>query len=377
LEAATEVAVSESTSAAKVEQTRNRERGAKRAGRLVARSYTPSERAAALERASCVGPAKASRELGISRFSLREWGRRQRQYVQGERKESPVEESDALPKDARDRRILDEWRAHPGLGPSQVRNQLRRAGFKVSVHTVRVVLEAHGYVAPKVRRSDVHDRRYEAVRPNQLWHLDFLLRHINKQAVYTLVIVDDYARFIVGHWLDDAERAEGVVQAFEQAVARHGRPESVMSDGGSAFWSWRGVSRFTRVLEEYGIDHLVAKVPQTNGKLEVLNANLHKELFNVERFFDVAETRRRLEAWIDFYNLRRTHHALGGILVPADRYFGRADRVLAEIEAGRSSEDVGAPLPVAARLLDLLRVTSQRGEVEVHLMGRRVWPAGD
>ena len=39
----------------------------------------------------------------------------------------------------------------------------------------------------------------------------------------------------------------------------------------------------------------------------------------------------------------RTHHALGGLLVPADRYFGRADEVLARIEAGalREGDELG------------------------------------
>jgi len=40
-----------------------------------------------------------------------------------------------------------------------------------------------------------------------------------------------------------------------------------------------------------------------NGKSEILNANLGKELFNQERFFDLGEAQRRLSAWVDFYNV--------------------------------------------------------------------------
>jgi hypothetical protein len=64
---------------------------------------------------------------------------------------------------------LKEWRKHPGLGPSQVRNQLRRGGFKVSTRTVHMLMSEHGYVAPKVKEVETHDYRYEAVRPNQLY----------------------------------------------------------------------------------------------------------------------------------------------------------------------------------------------------------------
>ena len=92
------------------------------------------------------------------------------------------------------------------------------------------------------------------------------------------------------------------------------------------------------------MDQLIAKKPQSNGKLENLNANIQKELFNVEKFFDLGEAQHRLRAWVSFYNFRRTHHALGGLLVPADRFFGRSDDVLAQLEAGQGVDD-GATAP--------------------------------
>lgn len=340
----------------------------------VARIYTPSERARAIELADEVGVTAAARELGMTRFSIYDWQRRLDLFNSGKIESSPLEGSDEDVEAKRDAEILDIWKTHPGLGPSQIRNQLRRSGMKISVHRVRRVMEANGYVPPKVKRTNVHNRRYEAVRPNHLLHLDFLHQYINKLNVYVLLILDDYSRFIVGAQLWEGEHADIVLETFEEATQRHGRPEMVMSDGGSAFWSWRGVSRFTRLLDEMKIEQLIAKVPQVNGKLEVLNGNLKKELFTVERFFDLEQTRQRFERWVDFYNYRRTHHALGGLLVPADRYFGRSKRVLAEIEAGRRPDGVAEALPVDARHLDLLRVTSHRGLPEVHLMGCRIWP---
>jgi len=342
------------------------------ATKKVAKVYTPSLRAAALEYAATEGVTAAARKFGISRFSLHEWRRRADLHAQGKAPSSPIIGSDENQADARDLRILAEWKAHPGLGPSQVRNQLRRAGFKVSVHTVRCVLELNGYVTPKTRRDPVHDQRYEAVRPNHLWHLDFLHRHIHKQKVYVLLIVDDFSRFIVGGALWDGERTAAVQETFLAAVNRHGRPEKAMSDGGSAFYAWKGIGEFTRLLDELEIDQLIATTPQVNGKVEVLNANIAKELFNQETFFDLGEAARRLTAWIAFYNFRRTHHALGGLLVPADRFFGRADEVLAHIEAGRSPDGIGEPIPPGERHLDLFRVTSHRGQVELHLLGHRI-----
>ena len=347
-------------------------------GPHVAKIYTPSQRAQILEYACEHGPTAASTKFGASRFSIRDWARKTAAAAAGGTAPAPTTGPDTNPADERERRVLHEWRAHPGLGPSQVRNQLRRAGYKVSVHSVRVVMEAHGYVTPTVRRTDAADNTYEATRPNALWHLDFLHRYVHKQLVYVLLLIDDYSRFIVGAALWEGERVGAVMETFEASLTRHGRPEKAMSDGGSAFYAWKGVGQFTRLLEELEIDQLIAQRPQSNGKLENLNANIQKELFNVEKFFDLGEAQRRLRAWVSFYNFRRTHHALGGLLVPADRYFGRADEVLAQLEAGHGVDAgnlTGEPAPVGERLLDLFRVTSRAGQLEIWLMGQRLLAA--
>jgi putative transposase len=339
-------------------------------GKRVAKSYTPSQKAEAVECAHEHGVSEASKRLGISRFSIYGWLRQVEKAAAGEG-DSPTSGPD--PKDVeakRDREILDEWAKHRGLGPSQIRNQLRRVGIKVSVNTVRRVMEDAGYRPPKVKREP-HNHRYEAVRPNHLWHLDFVHRHIHRASTFTLILIDDHSRYVTGHGVDDAERADMVVRTFEEAVERHGKPEAVMSDRGSAFWAWRGISRFTSLLTEMGVDQLVAQHKEHNGKVEVFNANLHKELFDAYRFYDLAEMKRRLVGHLDWYNHGRTHHGLGGLLVPADRYYGRADEVLARIEAGVPARD-GQDVELRERCLELFRVVSKGGVPEVWLLGQRL-----
>ena len=337
----------------------------------VAKAYTPTQVAQELERVAAIGVRPAATDLGISRTTLRDWERKAAKAARGE---GPAPTSGPDPRTVearRDAAILAEWQKQQGLGPSQIRNQLRRAGTKVSVQTVRRVMEEAGYRPPKVERRD-HTGNWEAVRPNQVWHMDFVHRHIHKQPVFILALLDDFSRFVTGWALDDAERADAVIACFESAVERHGRPEAVMHDGGSAFWSWRGASRFTRVLEEYGVDQIKVDHPQTNGKIEVFNANLHKELLDRVTFPDVGELRRRLGPHFAWYNHHRTHHALGGLLVPADRYHGRVEEVMARVEAGAGVSD---PLDVATRTLELFRVVSHRGRPEVWLMGQKIFSA--
>ncbi len=335
----------------------------------VAKVYTPSQIAQALERVAAIGVRPAATELGISRNALRDWERKVAKAAKGEGT-SPTSGPDPKTiEERRDASILAEWRKQQGLGPAQIKNQLRRAGIKVSVHTVRRVMEDAGYRPPKVERRE-HNENYEAIRPGQLWHMDFLHRYIHGQNTFMLALIDDYSRFVTGWALDDAERADAVITAFEGAVRRYGKPEAVMSDGGSAFWAWKGSSRFTRILEEYGVDQLIATVPQLNGKSEVFNANIQKELFNRVQFADVADLRRHLGPHFHWYNHHRTHHALGGLLVPADRFYGRVDEVMARIEAGGGVPDA---LDLTLRTLDLFRVVSHRGKPEIWLMGRKIF----
>jgi transposase len=195
----------------------------------VAKLYTPSQKALVLEDAAKEGISTAAAKHSVSRFAIYAW---QRKVAKASVGEGPSPTAGPAPKEIeaqRDKEILDEWRRHPGLGPSQVRNQLRRKSIKVSVNTARRVMEEAGYRPPKVERKP-HDQRFEAVRPNHMWHLDFVQRNINRANTFTLIVIDDHSRYVVGHGVDEgAERADFVIAAFEEAVARHGRPEMVMS----------------------------------------------------------------------------------------------------------------------------------------------------
>jgi putative transposase len=343
------------------------------------RRYGVAEKQAILVAAQQLGVTAAATEHGVSRWSVYEWRRRQAGA------KSKVAAATALvPRSSRPHRspnqlaedryhlIAETWLANQALGPRQIRNQLRRThALRVGTSTVRRVLEEHGYVPPKIKVERRVARRYEAVRPNQQWHLDFIQFYVHKARVYLLLIEDDYSRFLVGHRLCEGERAQPVCEAVDQAIARHGRPEVMVVDGGSGFFSWRGQSQLERLCGDYGIDFVKAQKLGGNSKIEALNANVRKELLSRIEFADLTDAAARSATWVRGYNLERVHEGLGGLLVPADRYFGRGDEVLAAIERG---EPVGASASLAGRALDLFRVKSVGGKPELWLLGERIWP---
>jgi len=263
------------------------------------------------------------------------------------------------------------WRQHPGLGPSQIRNLLKRKGFRASVNTVRATMEEHGYVHPKLRRKE-HTGRYEAIRPLQLVHLDFYHFHVHRQKQCLLFVLDDYSRFITGFTLLKSEHADGAIRAFEESVARYGKPEGVMTDRGAAFHAFTGISRFERLLEELEISHFLAQEAAVNGKSEALNAAVQKELVRQLEFLDLGDALRQVAAWVRFYNYKRPHHSLGGILVPADRFHGWQDETMRRLEAGQDVE-VTDLMSTDGRALEVFKVVSVAGQPSVYLMGRKVF----
>jgi putative transposase len=207
------------------------------------------------------------------------------------------------------------------LGPAQLSNQLRREKIKISVSTVRNILEENGYTPPRAMVKSERVMRYEAARPRALVHMDFKHFYIHKQKAFLLLLQDDYSRFLCGHKLTDSENMDAVIDVFEECILRYGKMQMLMTDAGSAFYSWNGMNRFQKLIsEEYGIDHIKAGSPRSNGKVESVNKQIEKELLNVKEFSSLEDASNGISEWIEFYNFERTHMGLPKEEVPADRF---------------------------------------------------------
>ena len=355
---------------ADTEVAREKSVGRKKKQPARGKRYSPAVKKEILEYALANDVAAAAGKFGVTETTIYEWRRaaKRRGNATGTIP-SVVIEGEGSAAD-RDRRILAMWRQHPGYGPSQIRNMLKRGGFRVSVGTVRQVMEENGYLPPSLKRKE-HVGRYEADRPRELYHLDFYHFYVHKQKQCVLFIEDDYSRFIAGWAMAPTEQADPVIESFEQAVRRYGRPEGVMSDRGSAFHSWKGFSRFEALLEEYEINYYLAKEAAVNGKVEALNASFQKECVEQNEFMDLTDAARGIGRWVEHYNHRRTHHGLGGLLVPADRYYGVAEQTLKRIEQGLGAETAELTNP-DSRGLELFRVVSHGGKPRIWLMGQKI-----
>ena len=177
-------------------------------------------------------------------------------------------------------------RRFPTFGLRKVKDYLARfLGLKVSEGGVaKVIRETPDLPAPvapkrKRRRRHVIVRRFERSRPGALWQSDitsYLLRRHHRR-VFLTVSLDDHSRFIAAWSLGSQARSDLVTDCVLDGIQKYGKPEEVLTDQGPQYFSWRGKSRFQKLLMKEGIKHVVARShhPQTVG----LCADAHRPIY--------------------------------------------------------------------------------------------------
>jgi transposase InsO family protein len=273
--------------------------------------------------------------VGISRHTLYAWQRRFTEYgpagledgMRGGPRGSKLDE-------VTKRAILMMKEAHPEYGTERIAALLLRGpALAASPGAVARVLKEAGYKfaeTPTRPHGQEEPKEFERARPNQLWQTDlftFILKRQN-QRVYLVAFLDDHSRYITGFGLHASQSGALVIEVVRAAMGSYGKPDEILTDNGTQYYTWRGKSAFTRELEARGVRQIVArpKHPKTLGKIERFWGTLWRELLEKEVFRDLGDARVRIGHYIDHYNFQRPHSSLGK-LVPADRFFGAAEEV--------------------------------------------------
>ena len=144
---------------------------------------------------------------------------------------------------------------------------------------------------------------------------------------YLCSILDGCSRFIV-HWEIREQMKEADVETILQR-AREKHPQAhprVISDNGPQFMA-RDFKEFIRIS---GMTHVRTSpfYPQSNGKLERWHQSAKRECIRPRRPLSLEEARRIVAEFVEHYNRRRLHSAIGYV-APADRLAGRQEEIFA------------------------------------------------
>ena len=156
-------------------------------------------------------------------------------------------------------------------------------------------------------------------RPHQMWATDAsYFRVVGWGYYYLVTVMDDYSRFILSWKLQKDMSANSLIDVPVDDRTR------LLSDNGAGY-----VSRaFRDYLHLVGIGHILAAPyhPQTNGKVERYQQSLKREV-NQLPYELPSQLEQAIADFVDYYNYRRYHKALGNV-APADVLYGRRDEIL-------------------------------------------------
>jgi putative transposase len=233
-----------------------------------------------------------------------------------------------------ERRILAVAREYPDLSSRQLSTWITdHEGFAVSESTVYRILRREGLVKRQVISPTVANEFHtKTTRPHQMWATDASYFKVVGWGYYYLVtVMDDYSRFILGWKLQKDMSANSLIEVVQKAVDATGMTDvpvenraKLLSDNGAGY-----VSRaFREYLNLVGIGHILAAPfhPQTNGKVERYQQSLKREV-NQLSYEIPSQLEQAIAGFVDYYNYRRYHKALGDV-TPADVLYGRREEIL-------------------------------------------------
>ena len=255
-----------------------------------------------IDRAHALPILRQAKALNISRGSV---------YYQPR----PVSAEDL----ALQRRIDELHLEYPFAGARMLRDMLLRAGVSIGRRHVVTLMKRMGiealYRRPNTSKATKGHRIYPYLlrgvkvgRTNQAWATDITYIPMARGFVYLVAIVDWFSRRVLSHRLSITMEADFCVEALEEALTKHGKPEIFNTDQGSQFTG----EAFTSVLikNEIAISMDGKGSWRDNVFVERLWRSVKYEEVYLRAYESVSDARASIGRYLDFYNTKRPHSSL-------------------------------------------------------------------
>jgi len=228
------------------------------------------------------------------------------------------------------RRIDELHLEYPFAGSRMLRDLLCREGFAVGRKHVatlmkRMCIEAL-YRKPNTSKRNLAHRIYpyllrnlSITRANHVWAMDISYIPMAKGFVYLCAVVDWASRKILSHRVSISMDASFCVDALEEALEQHGKPDIFNTDQGSQFTC----DDFIKVLKSHDIKISMDGKGcwRDNVFVERIWRSIKYEEVYLRAYDSVSAAKTGIAKYIGFYNAQRPHSALDK-WTPDEFYYG-------------------------------------------------------
>lgn len=236
--------------------------------------------------------------------------------------------------------IRDVWEKYPFYGYRRITKELREnKQIKVNRKRVQRLMVWGGiralYPGPNTsKRNKLHAvykyllKDVAVTDPNQAWMVDITYLRMPKGFMYLVAIIDVYSRYVVGWSLSNMLETDFCIDALKLGLTQ-ATPEIINSDQGCQFTS----ENWINFLREWSIKiSMTGKGRCTdNIYIERFWRSFKREEFYLNEYESVKELRKAISDYIDFYNRKRWHQALG-YKTPASVYFESERKVCGYVD---------------------------------------------
>ena len=219
-------------------------------------------------------------------------------------------------------RVIDkQFLETPFYGVRQMTWHLRNEQHLVNEKRIRRLMRLMGlmpiYQKPNTSKAAKGHKIYPYLlrglrvdRPNQVWCADITYLPMRRGFLYLVAIMDWHTRKVLAWRISNTLEAGFCVDALNEAIHKFGPPDIMNTDQGSQFTSFAWTNRLRSANVRISMDGKGRFLD--NIFVERLWRSLKYECVYLHAWETGSEARDGVRKWIEFYNHKRPHSALGG-----------------------------------------------------------------